>query len=657
MSLLRRVPFRHRVTLILMLISGCALLVACCAFVVYDVVTFRQQMAVDLHTLAEIIGDNCTAALAFNDRRVAEEVLGALRAKPNIISADLFGRKGQPFAGYPAGHLPVADRSSVGLDDTTRFESATLILAHPIVLDGEPAGRLVLRSNLADLDHRLRRHGATIGAVLLGCMLFTFLLSWRLQALVSRPIVELADTARTVSANEDYSVRALYEGNDEVADLTRSFNEMLSQIQGRDRALQQAHDELEVRVEERTRQLRQEITERQQTEQALRSSEEELRQSQKMEAVGRLAGGIAHDFNNLLTVITGYGQILLARLPEGDTLRTPAEEIGRASARAASLTRQLLAFSRKQLLEPKVIEINTLVANVELMLRRLIGEDIQLISDLDPRSGWVKADPGQIEQVLVNLAVNSRDAMPQGGRLTIATGSRAIGPSEASPNLGLPAGAYVLIRVTDTGMGMSDDLQSRIFEPFFTTKEKGKGTGLGLSTVYGIVKQSGGMIEVESAPGRGATFRILLPQIEGTPEPVLGIAATGVVTGGSETILLVEDEDMVRALAKDILKMNGYKVLEAAHGNAALDLSRAYDGPIALMLTDVVMPSMNGHELYERLAPLRPGIKVLYMSGYAESGIVHDGAIDPGTAFISKPFTPDALAARVRQILDRAGNN
>jgi len=455
---------------------------------------------------------------------------------------------------------------------------------------------------------------------------------------VSRPIVELAQTARTVSANQDFSLRALSEGSDEVADLTRSFNEMLSQIQERDRALQQAHDELEARVAERTRQLRQEIVERQQTEEALRASEEKLRQSQKMEAVGRLAGGIAHDFNNLLTVITGYGQILLARMHPGEPLRTPAEEIGRASARAASLTRQLLAFSRKQLLEPKVIEINGLVSNIGTMLRRVIGEDIQLISDLDPGAGWVKADPGQLEQVLLNLAVNARDAMPQGGRLTIATGARSIGPDEASPDLGLPAGPYVVIRVTDTGMGMSAEVQAQIFEPFFTTKEKGKGTGLGLSTVYGIVTQSGGMIE-------------------GIPEPVRGEAAIGAVTGGSETILLVEDEDMVRALAKDILKMNGYKVLEAAHGNAALDLSRAYDGPIALMLTDVVMPAMNGHELYEKLAPLRPGMRVLYMSGYAESGIVHGGAIDPGTAFISKPFTPDALAAKVRAILDAAGRN
>jgi len=656
-SLLRRVPFRHRVTLILMMISGCALLVACCAFVIYDVVTFRQQMVTDLRTVAEIIGDNCTAALTFNDRHVAEEILGALRAKPNITSADLFRGNGQPFASYPPGRPLTLERGDARPDDAAKFTSDSIVLGHSILLDGEPAGRLVLRSNLHDLSHRLHRHGAAIGSVLLGCVIITFLLSWRLQTVVSRPIVELAHTARTVSANQDFSLRALSEGSDEVADLTRSFNEMLSQIQERDRALQQAHDELEARVAERTRQLRQEIVERQQTEEALRASEEKLRQSQKMEAVGRLAGGIAHDFNNLLTVITGYGQILLARMHPGEPLRTPAEEIGRASARAASLTRQLLAFSRKQLLEPKVIEINGLVSNIGTMLRRVIGEDIQLISDLDPGAGWVKADPGQLEQVLLNLAVNARDAMPQGGRLTIATGARSIGPNEASPDLGLPAGPYVVIRVTDTGMGMSAEVQAQIFEPFFTTKEKGKGTGLGLSTVYGIVTQSGGMIEVESAPGRGATFCILLPQIEGIPEAARGEAATGAVTGGSETILLVEDEDMVRALAKDILKMNGYKVLEAAHGNAALDLSRAYDGPIALMLTDVVMPAMNGHELYEKLAPLRPGMRVLYMSGYAESGIVHDGAIDPGTAFISKPFTPDALAAKVRAILDAAGRN
>ncbi len=650
---LRQLPFRHKVTLALALISVLALLLASGAFMTYDVLSFRARMVDDLSTLAEIIGNNSTAALAFNDPQAAALVLGALQAKPNIVAAYLYTPDGRQFASYrgDGAAAPPAERSGY------RFEPGALLLFRTTMLKGDPAGIVCLRSDLGELRARIERYASAVGLVLLVCIVVVLALSSRLQTVLTRPIVELAETARIVSQNRDYSVRALAGGADEVGALTRAFNDMLAQIQERDAALQMAHDLLEARVDERTVQLRAEIAERRQAEEALRQSEEQLRQSQKMEAVGRLAGGIAHDFNNLLTGITGYGQLLGQQLGPDSPHRRYVEEIRKASDRATALTRQLLAFSRKQLLEPKTIDLNNLVLNMNAMLRRVIGEDIQLGSSLHPGLGVVKADPGQIEQVILNLSVNARDAMPQGGRLTIRTANVIARAGESGGCVPDEAGPLVLLEVSDTGCGMDTETRSRIFEPFFTTKAKGKGTGLGLSMVYGIVKQSGGQIEVRSTPGQGASFSILLPRVEGAVEPDQPRPASAKVAGGSETILLVEDESMVRALARDVLKMNGYRVIEAAHGLEALAISQKHRGTIHLMLTDVVMPHMNGRELHEKLAPLRPGLRVLYMSGYAEAGIVHDGVIDPGTSFIPKPFTPESLAAKVREVLDAAARN
>jgi len=355
----------------------------------------------------------------------------------------------------------------------------------------------------------------------------------------------------------------------------------------------------------------------------------------------------------LLTAITGYSQILLMRLGADHPMRGAVENIRKASDRAAELTRQLLAFSRKQMLEPKILDLNSLVNSIEGMLRRLIGENIQLVCDADPALGRVKADPGQIEQVLFNLVVNSRDAMPAGGRIAIRTANLVLLPGDPRVESGLTTGEYVVLVFSDTGCGMDAETQTRIFEPFFTTKEKGKGTGLGLSTVYGIVRQSGGHIGVESAKGKGATFTILLPRVEGEVEATVTVSAEAAIgPRGAETVLLVEDEDIVRSLAADALRMHGYTVLEAAHVGDALAICRHHEGQIHLMLTDVVMPELNGKELFDRLVVIRPDLKVLYMSGYAESGIVHDGMLEPGTAFIPKPFTPEALAAKVREVLE-----
>jgi signal transduction histidine kinase/ActR/RegA family two-component response regulator len=380
--------------------------------------------------------------------------------------------------------------------------------------------------------------------------------------------------------------------------------------------------------------------------------EEQLRQSQKMEAVGRLAGGIAHDFNNLLMVIQGYADLLAERLPVGDPLRRNAEQIQTASQRATSLTRQLLAFSRKQMLAPKVISVQSILGDMERILRRLIGEDIQLETSSAPDVGLIKADRSQIEQVILNLAVNARDAMPQGGRLTIETANVDLDASYARSPVVLAPGKYVMLAVTDNGCGMDAETQTHIFEPFFTTKEKGKGTGLGLATVYGIVKQSGGYVWVYSEPGRGTSFKIYLPMVENVEESGRDNRGDAQSSGrGTETILLVEDEKGVRELAREYLELSGYTVIEAEDGHTALELAAMHSGTIHLLMTDVVMPGISGRELADRVKRIRPKIQVLYMSGYTDQAVVHHGILDMDAVLLQKPFTMATLSSKLRELL------
>ena len=394
------------------------------------------------------------------------------------------------------------------------------------------------------------------------------------------------------------------------------------------------------------------ITERRQTQEALRKSEEQLRQWQRVEAIGRLAGGVAHDFNNLLMTIKGCSELLLNAFDRRDPRREEVEEILKAGERATSLTRQLLAFGRRQVLQPQVLDLNSLVINMDKMLRRLIGEDIQLVTVLDQELWSVKVDPGMIEQVIMNLAVNSRDAMPNGGKLTIETANIIHDENYASRHISMKPGYYVMVAVSDNGCGMDKETQSHLFEPFFTTKEKGKGSGLGLSTVYGIIKQSGGNIWVYSEPDQGTTFKIYLTRVEKTAKVYKPKTRPSMAPGGTETILLVEDEEAVRTMVSKILRNKGYMVLEAAHSKEAFEISERHEGPIHLMVTDVIMPQMSGRELAERLAPSLPEMKVLYMSGYPDNTIVQHGVLEPGTAFLQKPFTLNALELKVREVLD-----
>jgi len=380
--------------------------------------------------------------------------------------------------------------------------------------------------------------------------------------------------------------------------------------------------------------------------------EEQLRQSQKMEAVGRLAGGVAHDFNNVLSVILTYAEMMLQDMKAGEPMRGDVEEIHKAGKRAADLTRQLLMFSRQQVLTSKVLDLNDVLASMNKMLQRILGADVELVSLPAKPLGRVRADPSSLEQVIMNLVVNARDAMPTGGQLTMETGNVVLDAGYAKEHLGVKQGPHVMLAVSDTGSGMDKTTMARIFEPFFTTKEIGKGTGLGLSTVFGIVQQSGGSVWVYSEPGKGTTFKVYLPCVDAAVDPVRPTEPPP-NSRGSETILLVEDDDQVRAAARGILERAGYQVFEARNAGEALLFSEQHSGEIHLLLTDVVMPGMSGPALAKRLAGARVDMRVLCMSGYTDDSIVRHGVLEAQIAYIQKPITPETLTTRVRQVLER----
>jgi signal transduction histidine kinase len=443
-----------------------------------------------------------------------------------------------------------------------------------------------------------------------------------------------------------------------VKKLEREAREVVREFTGRELAPDVRGSEIDTLAAANHRMveaIRNHISAREEAEAALRQSEAQLRQAQKMETVGRLAGGIAHDFNNLLTVINGYSDVLLRRIGETDSSRREISEIHKAGERAAALTRQLLAFSRKQVLEAKSIHLNEIVSGMSVMVRRLIGENIELAITLDPDLGTIIGDPGQVEQVVLNLAVNARDAMPSGGTITISTAGVDLAAPEDRDGCILPAGRYARIEVADTGFGMDEETKERMFEPFFTTKELGKGTGLGLASVYGIVKQSGGHIRARSAPGRGTSFEVYLPVREedsvALKEAAGGAANSRGTDRRGENILLVEDEEMVRAMMLEGLQTDGFSVLAAGNAQEAISVLERHSRPIDLLLTDLMMPGMNGMELARRLMPSHPAMKVLLVSGYSEEEIGKFVRKEAGTAFLQKPITPSVLSRKVREVL------
>jgi signal transduction histidine kinase/ActR/RegA family two-component response regulator len=464
-----------------------------------------------------------------------------------------------------------------------------------------------------------------------------------------RPFRGFVEFMRSVAASGNYRARyATGEAPSEIRTLNETYQDLIA-------SLRRQHDELEQRTadlaEAHQRLLRQ-IEERESAERALQESEEQLRHAQKMEALGTLAGGVAHDFNNLLSVIMSYVELLLnERSPEGHW-RPDLEQIRHAAQRAALLTQQLLAFGRKQVLQPRVLDLNQVVAGMETMLGRLVREDIRLTTSPGLAIPRIKADHGQIEQVIVNLAVNARDAMPTGGTLVIRTGSVDLAQPRLGRHATVPPGRWVTLSVEDTGSGIDPDLLPHIFEPFFTTKEAGKGTGLGLAMVYGIVQQSGGVVLVETTPGQGTTFTVYLPAVPVTDGAMTPDGVPMAAPHGTETILLVEDEEPVRLLAQRILKDHGYDVMAAGSGAEALDRIREFPGRIHLMLTDVIMPAMSGRELADQVAVERPDTRVLFVSGYTDDALARHGVLRDGTHLLHKPFTPRTLAERVRRALD-----
>jgi two-component system, cell cycle sensor histidine kinase and response regulator CckA len=743
---LGNLSIKGKLTAATFLTTGAALLLVGIVFAAYEVQGYRQMLVRQLATQAEIIGFNCMPALVFRDEKSAAETLAALRAEPQVAFAGIYTPDGRPFATYVRPDLPgsaAAIARGRAPASGLQFLGDQIDLTRPVGPANRPLGSVRLRADLTALRERMIQYLGITGVVLLVSLLAAVGIGSALQKTVSEPVLDLVATARTVTLEKNYGVRATARHRDELGTLVEAFNGMLDQIQRRDADLVQTDEALRA-SEERYRLLFEnnpqpmwvfdgktlgflavngaacrhyhysheeflgmtirdirpaedvaslveyldkepggpqdsgvwrhrkkdgtvieveivshpvvfdghdaqlvlsvDVTER-------RLLEQQLRQSQKMEAVGQLAGGVAHDFNNLLTAILGYADLLATRPGMDRAALGEIEEIRKAGDRAAGLTRQLLAFSRRQVMEPVVLRVNDLVENLEKMLRRLIGEDLDLVTRLDPSVSNVRADPGQLEQVVMNLAVNARDAMPRGGKLTIETSDVDLDEAYAQRHAPVKPGRFVMIAVNDTGEGMDAATQARIFEPFFTTKEKEKGTGLGLSTVYGIVKQSGGYIWVYSELGKGTTFKVYLPRVEDIasarqPRPVSESRV------GTETMLLVEDDPAVRKLSRRILERAGYKVLEAESGREALELARHANGGIPLVVTDLVMPDMSGTELAAELAALYPEIRVLFMSGYTDDAVVRHGLLAVGRAFIQKPFTPDALTRKVRETLD-----
>ncbi len=544
--------------------------------------------------------------------------VGRLWSKPML-------REMSMFTGNEVTLLSPPTRSGENINDE---ENGLVAFSRPLPSwDGKPLAQLVVRNESPVVRELKRSSRWLLYSLFLFAFVLLILLTSSLVRWVSRPLRHIM---QSLKQNDPRPVEQLSRDSSEFGELARTVHKFFEQ---RDN-------------------LMREMEERRATEEALRKSEEELRHSQKMEAVGRLAGGVAHDFNNLLTAIIGYAELISAREAGESTTRQHADLIRKAGEQAATLTRQLLAFSRKQMLQPKVIDLNQLVVDMERLLRRVIGERFDLQTLPDAEVGTVLADPTQVEQVILNLGVNARDAMPRGGKLIIRTANVHLDKWRAPQiSVSLAEGDYVELSVTDTGEGMDEETKSRIFEPFFTTKGPGKGTGLGLATVYGIVRQTGGGISVESELSKGSTFRIYLPLERAPVDHVAPVQAPLEKSSNFETVLVAEDEEIVRELVCDVLSEQGYNVMCAVDGIEAMQKAKEYDGHIHLLITDVIMPHMNGQELAEQLSAARPDMKVLFVSGYSDNDIGDHGVIDARIDLLQKPFTPQTLARKIRDVI------
>jgi signal transduction histidine kinase len=648
--MVKMTSIKSKLMLISLVTTGMALLAASSVFVVHEAISFRTSILDELTVQADMLGRNSTVALAFKNRKDADEILEAVSASPNIMHAAIYAKSGI-FAVY---HRPARSEQalpSLPPPDGAAFETNEISLARPILLDNERLGTIYIQADLREFYSRLTWHAVVAILALGGSLLLAFLLLSKLQRTITAPILELVQLTGAVSSKKDYSLRCAVAQEDETGRLALGFNEMLSQIQMRDEELKKNREQLEERVAQRTAelartndQLQKELAERKRT-------EDQLRHSQKMEAVGRLSGGVAHDFNNILTAIIGYGTLLQMHIGVDDPMRHNIDEILASAKRAAALTQSLLAFSRKQAMNPKPVDLPLVIERISKLLQRLIGEDITLVRKGATENLVVVADSGQLEQVLMNLATNARDAMPEGGQLIIDTERTVLDEQFLATHEYMKPGVYARVTVSDTGTGMDRMTAVRVFEPFFTTKEVGKGTGLGLSIVHGIIKQHDGYINVYSEPGHGTTFKIYLPLAEaaataGNRESVPEIKR------GSETILMAEDDEQIRRLTRSVLETAGYAVIEAVDGADAIEKMQIHRDAIRLLLLDVIMPKKNGREVYEEAKKLIPGVASLFVSGYT-ADIIHDKGLSvDGNRVIMKPVLPGELLNKIRATLD-----
>lgn len=632
MRWMRDLPIYQKLVVLLLVASGTSLVITSGVLLLYEVSSFEQRKKQETRAQAELFSLNLEAPLMFDAQTETFETLRLLGSDPSIKIAcvyryDEHERLEKLYIWWTRDEpsdssCPAWPRTGI------HVEGDLLRLHQDVVAEQQVVGGLYLEYDLPSLAQRLSQYFLLAGAVLIALLLSSVLLSLVLQQVITGPILALSRAADRVTDAEDYTVRVEPPGNDEIGHLAKVFNRMLATVEQRDVALRQANSEQ-------------------------KRLQEQLVQAQKMESIGRLAGGVAHDFNNLLTVIVGCTDLAFSRLEEESSVRPLLSNIRNATTQATSLTNRLLAFARRQIIEPRVISLNDLVLEAEKMLRTLIGDDVELLA-IPRRDLWsVKADPSQMMQVLVNLAVNARDAMPHGGKLTIETQNVVLGEAQVARHPEAKAGEYVLLRVNDTGMGMSEEVKAHLFEPFYTTKERGKGTGLGLAMCYGIVKQSGGYISFVSEPGRGTAFQVYLPRAIERPEKQRHDTHPVRLPVGNETLLVVEDNALVRSTTVELLKAQGYAVLEAAGGADAIRLVESTRQVIDLLVTDVVMPEMSGKDVALRLKAIRPEIRVLYVSGYTADEIIHRGALEGGISFLQKPYTSESLIRKVRSVLDQ----